>query len=325
LVELLVVIAIIGVLVALLLPAVQAAREAARRTHCVNNVKQLGLAIHNLYDAYHVLPPLATRGPDHAARVGGPYSGVKGATVFYWMLPFIEEQAVFEMAKKDGVMRKIVYVAGKPTVIGASAQKIATYLCPSDPTGANETGFPTATYGGANAWAAGCYGANHLVFGRPEAVDLTGTDEYGQPYPAWAARGEGKSKLDKSFLDGTSKTILFTERYASCGMSGNPAVNTQSCLWGDSSGEFRPAVCVNELHQLPFTRGFSANPCLMFQDAPDWLNNCDSRRAQTPHPGAIHCSLADGSVRSVAVTIADRTWERLCDPQDGELMHDNEL
>jgi prepilin-type N-terminal cleavage/methylation domain-containing protein len=96
LVELLVVIAIIGVLVSLLLPAVQAAREAARRMQCGNNLKQIGIALHNYQDTFKVFPPALlgsgrfNNGPYHAAR-----GGVKNTTGWTLLLPFYEQQNVY--------------------------------------------------------------------------------------------------------------------------------------------------------------------------------------------------------------------------------------
>ena len=84
LVELLVVIAIIGMLIALLLPAVQAAREAARRMQCTNHLKQMGLAVHNYHDVYNAIPPAVTG----VSRAGGNF--------FMWILPFMEQQAIYE-------------------------------------------------------------------------------------------------------------------------------------------------------------------------------------------------------------------------------------
>ena len=91
LVELLVVIAIIGILIALLLPAVQAAREAARRSQCTNNMKQLGLALHNYHDTYRCLPPLIG-GPvlDPATGIGNPY-----LNSLVRLLPYIEQTTVY--------------------------------------------------------------------------------------------------------------------------------------------------------------------------------------------------------------------------------------
>ena len=83
LVELLVVIAIIGILVALLLPAIQAAREAARRTQCSNHLKQLALAAHNFHDTYKALPPIVNH--------------TEGPTFFMHILPFIEQQALYDL------------------------------------------------------------------------------------------------------------------------------------------------------------------------------------------------------------------------------------
>src|SRR5688500_3842740 len=86
LIELLVVIAIIGVLIALLLPAVQAAREAARRIQCTNNLKQLGLAIHNYQDVYGALPPAVQGG------IGAVYMNYTG---YSFLLPYVEKTAAF--------------------------------------------------------------------------------------------------------------------------------------------------------------------------------------------------------------------------------------
>src|SRR5262249_48998123 len=88
LVELLVVIAIIGVLVALLLPAVQTARESARRTQCNNNLKQIGLAIHNFEGAYGIFPPAATRVSDQNPWMHGP-------TWWIYTMPYMEQQNTY--------------------------------------------------------------------------------------------------------------------------------------------------------------------------------------------------------------------------------------
>lgn len=135
LVELLVVIAIIGILIALLLPAVQAAREAARRSQCSNNLKQLGLALHNYHDTYKKFPPLA-QGTDNVANrsdgLGSNYfylSGVAG------MLPFMEQQAIYDELTTHIDAN---YPAWGPVAwAGENYQpfrrQITTLLCPSNP------------------------------------------------------------------------------------------------------------------------------------------------------------------------------------------------
>ena len=312
LVELLVVIAIIGVLVALLLPAVQAAREAARRSQCVNNLKQLGLATQNINTARRVLPPLAT--PDAAREymiTPFSYQGVKGATFFYWLLPYVEQAAIFDRGKSEG---QLAFVASDNTVTGVATLPIPGLLCPSDPTDAFSTGTYQAEWGDSKPWAVACYAANYLALGNPDS----GLDN-AAPLNV-QRRTEGRAVLGKTFPDGTSNTIIFAERYASCGNKGNTFDFIQSSLWADSNIYFRPIFCVNEETQFPSRKGFI--PCLMFQDSPHWFQTCDSRRAQTPHSGAMQVCMADGSVRSLASTMADVTWQRLCDPQDGEVINE---
>jgi prepilin-type N-terminal cleavage/methylation domain-containing protein len=116
LVELLVVIAIIGILIALLLPAVQAAREAARRMQCTNHLKQIGLALHNYHDTHECLP------------FGSGYIVARTGSWAAFILPYIEEQGHYELFDFDRDMRD---AANKQAVTTA----VATYICPSDPQG----------------------------------------------------------------------------------------------------------------------------------------------------------------------------------------------
>src|ERR1051325_2143866 len=119
LIELLVVIAIIAILIALLVPAVQKVREAAARTPCTNNLKQIGLAIHNLNDTRRSLPPICASWAMGYIPAGNPYQGYN-YTFFAWLLPYIEQDSIYKQLSTSG------YAGGQ------YYQVIPTYLCPSD-------------------------------------------------------------------------------------------------------------------------------------------------------------------------------------------------
>jgi prepilin-type processing-associated H-X9-DG protein len=241
--------------------------------------------------------------------IDGPYKGVKGATVFYWLLPYIEQNDLFVQGKRDGMVRTGYTYTPSVQVFGICNVGISSYLCPSERTGASDTGRAASYYGGANAWAVGCYGANYLVFGEPNAGDPV-------------SRLQGKATLDRSLPDGTSKTILFAERYPSCGKTGKPFTEVMalnySNLWTDSSEGFRPGFCVNDEKQNPRSQGY--RPCWMFQDTPHPTNTCDNGRAQTPHAGVMNVTLADGSVRGISPAMDWLTWTYACDPRDGQTL-----
>lgn len=298
LVELLVVIAIIGILIALLLPAVQSARSAARRTICKNNFKQIGLATHLLYDANQVLPPIGTATGMFSLKVKGPYAGATAYTPFNWLLPFIEQQALFDLANynihQDITEERKLY-----------STCIPMYLCPSERSPSVTHCLGATRRGGADQWATGNYAVNYLVFGNPDGETI---DE----------RREGATRL-KMIEDGLSQTIFFAERYGTCGRSpdGDPDGPLVACnLWSDSWPTWRPVFCVNNFSQRPTQRGFL--PCKMFQVTPDWLRNCDASGAQSPHPGGLHVGMGDGSVRTVSQGVEKQVWERACDRRDGK-------
>ncbi len=330
LVELLVVIAIIGVLVALLLPAVQAARGAARRIQCSNKVKQIGLAVQNIYNTNGVLPPLCV---DNTSRLqgkrqnrspiarSGPYQGKIGFTIHTFLLPYIEQQSVYDlMSGPDGVNTLIHGEFGFGQVIGA-------YQCPDEPSPSGTNGRSAYEKAGAEKWATTNYAANFLVFGEPNFSLVKVTSPNSLP-----KRGTEGATTFSMITDGTSNTLFFGERYATCGSTGDAGnSSTSTALWADANYGFHPSMCVDKSRGgiwqgkgppsdvdpelLPFYHNYQ--PCAPMQTTVQWIQNCFPRRTQALHNDGMNICLGDGSVRLVNASIDLVIWAALCDPADG--------
>jgi len=330
LIELLVVIAIIAILIALLLPAVQKVREAANRTQCLNNMRQLGIGTHAIHDAYRSLPPLSSSG-DNATLVGlqGPYqTTVYGTTLFSWLLPFIEQGNVYNAITAAGGSNGVATSNVVSTVI-------KTYVCPSDPSSpggtsgqaylANAGTLPYSTTnpppaaGTSVKPAISSYQANYLVFGNPNTLTTM-----------------GNARIPATFTDGTSNTAIFGEAYGTCQNAGsawfaagsqNPNFVTTPSSVGIlfmpmmcSQGAVFPANPTAILTKTPLQAYASpATPCPMFQVAPT-LALCDTGRGQSAHPGGMNLTLGDGSCKFVSGNLSQTTWNQACDPRDGNTL-----
>ncbi len=176
LIELLVVIAIIAILIALLLPAVQQAREAARRSQCKNNLKQIGLAMHNYHDTHGAFPP----GEVYGTGLSGNW------TTWAWSvftLPFLDQAPLYNTFSPNGMANRPVGRNDGAAVTGNVGSIVPAYICPSDPTpNVNNTycGFPKLNY--------------------PVSLELC-FNNYGTP-------AAGSSTRFRDITDGTSNTIL---------------------------------------------------------------------------------------------------------------------
>jgi len=201
LVELLVVIAIIGILVALLLPAIQAAREAARRSECINNLKQIGVAMHNYHDTYKALPP------------GWIYNGTANRREFGWavnLLPFIEQQALYDRLEPNRTRLHALTTNPAPSAdIQAALQtSLSAYLCPSDQ---SKKLADNENFGSLSAWRLAK--SNYIACAAWSNRSISGTTRY--PTHAYDCGGMffGNSYLNLAdCLDGTSQTIMVSER-----------------------------------------------------------------------------------------------------------------
>jgi len=184
LVELLVVIAIIGMLIALLLPAVQAAREAARRMQCSNNIRQLAIAMHNFHDIQNRFPAFFNDEISDAKRWNG-------SSFLVLLLPFFEQSAIYDSIPEN------------TQPFQSSKQKVGPLLCPTDPNVSNRSSDdPTWTsYRGS---LGDLLAARHHITPRSWLV-------YGQGDRLENTQGRGSTRGIGSITDGTSNTIMLIE------------------------------------------------------------------------------------------------------------------
>ncbi len=282
LIELLVVIAIIAILVALLLPAVQQAREAARRSSCKNNLKQLGLALHNYHDTHRMFPISWNVNYNHNENTQEGFSWMT------YILPFVEQPALYDTINFNSDLAD----AGNNA---ASQSVITTYLCPSDPlnqngrlTGRANAPSSTTPYGvnnykavGGSNWNAGDHLAVICVSCRrnPNTSDFFGASN------GLIGRRTGytvntPSSSMKDVTDGTSNTLAIGEAL--------PGASNHTWWWNSNAVTGSTGVPLNYYYPPnKFTIG-------------DWPRNYNFA---SEHQGGGQFAMVDGSVRFVSENI----------------------
>jgi prepilin-type N-terminal cleavage/methylation domain-containing protein len=329
LIELLVVIAIIGVLIALLLPAVQKVREAAARVQCTNNVKQFALAAHMYTGTTGRVPQLWYQTTANPRETG---------SLFFYLLPYIEQQNVYDLA---GAGQLGSSVRRASNIVNDKVIKL--YVCPSDPTNPSNRDDGGVSYvdhyGGTLTTnpitgefaVTGCsYAANIIVFDPNSLADVSNDST--------APTGPSPfSSMDLAMPDGTSNTVCFAHRYKVC--SSTIFGTTRNLWWGNprhSNGVkncpgfgFREYSTDNDRQPnrafitlssgASYTSSATPDSGIPFQTTPA-ADFCQQNVTQSPHPGVMITGLGDGSVRTVSASISTRTWYYACHPYDGNVL-----
>jgi prepilin-type N-terminal cleavage/methylation domain-containing protein len=322
LIELLVVIAIIAVLIALLLPAVQQAREAARRTQCKNNLKQLGLALHNYHDTFRAFP-FAMSSP-----------GLKNVTGLVMLLPYIDQAPLYNSLNQNAPMGKWKSNTSgglapiQPVNLVASTTRMAAFLCPSD----NGTEYigDDATYYGANTSGQTyktCYGFSVTSGYCDPSVSYTNGVWQGNGYGLWTNEGktskamfgfESKCNM-RDVTDGTSNTVAMCETTLDC-------YNGQGQPWatvdwvggafvifptGGSTGSSK----LNEWYAPASWASWTS-----YKGTPGTVISWGG--AASVHTGGVQVLMGDGAVRFLSENINSLTINRLGAISDGQVVGD---
>jgi prepilin-type N-terminal cleavage/methylation domain-containing protein len=333
LIELLVVIAIIGILIALLLPAVQKVREAANRSKCSNNMRQLGIATHNCHDQFQRLPPgvawfTSSNMPPDTGGSGGY------GNVFFHLLPFVEMDNLYKSTQQPWGNAGGTAFWPYNTSAQAYSKAVKTYVCPSDPSIASD-GLTNVSYTnlpGNPAGAGSSYAFNAQIFCR------TNPTVYKDP-GTWKQFNSGGDLADwfnaaiipGSFQDGQSNTVMFAEKYGQCE---NPTKNWKGgSLWTYMHFDkpYIPAFALyvpsnkpggnvyNYPGAIPSQSGGFEPTKFQLQPNP-YLQNCNPYLASTGHSGGMNVVMGDASVRNINAAIAGTTWWYAITPNSGEVL-----
>ncbi|MBN2291327.1 MAG: DUF1559 domain-containing protein [Pirellulales bacterium] len=334
LVELLVVITIIGILIGLLLPAVQSAREAARRMQCSNNLKQLALGLHNYHSAYNVFPPGATFPGSSVAYQDAEDFGPNWVIL---ILPYIESAGLYDSFDLEQSISEPVNSAPRGTLLPAM-------LCPSD-VGAD---IKYIGYGG--NWARGSYAANASAGNLGNAYPAVGVYPGG---PGWTdnrlrgVMGPNLSVSINEIKDGTTQTLLLGE--IRIGLNEHDPRGS----WAFGTSGASSLYCYGSVSDCngpnpanDFSDNLYVDDCLYLRNTSPGVNDLlankmsclpatnDSSAARSAHPDGVCVALCDGSVRFLSDYIeimptqplwpwpwpAGSTWDRLISSSDGQIL-----
>jgi prepilin-type N-terminal cleavage/methylation domain-containing protein/prepilin-type processing-associated H-X9-DG protein len=311
LIELLVVIAIIAILIALLVPAVQKVREAAARAQCINNLKQIGLGMHNYHDTYKKLPA--------QQAVGSCCYGTWQMSI----LPFVEQAALWQAYVNWGNSLGTGLTYEQKQNLLVTSQRLAVFTCPSD----NPNAAKSATYNGTTYHVTQhnyLVNVGNLDYAQggdgalPDQGNYPGIKFLGAPF------GHTQQFRLTDIIDGTSNTLLLAEVNQGQDQdfrgltwwaegSGFTTYRTPNSPLPDyiSNGNGAPG-CV------PPTQNPANAPCQFFKPGP----NFNVFAARSRHTGGVNVALGDGSGRFVANSIAWATWQALGTSRGGEPVGD---
>jgi prepilin-type N-terminal cleavage/methylation domain-containing protein/prepilin-type processing-associated H-X9-DG protein len=330
LVELLVVIAIIAVLIGLLLPAVQKVREAAARTKCQNNLKQLGLAAHMMNDTYGNLPPPWGWYPNSNIQKG-PGQG-EGFALFFF-LPFIEQQNLYAASFVSNPMSAFFqfgyegvseYLAEGPNGLEnqTGTSRVPTFICPSDPSVGDAGNNPinsqaSAAWPGPNPptnWGAGdtCYAVSFYAVANASLAT-----QANDPLGNFTNFYNSANRIPAMFLDGTSNTVLLAEKCSGCGIFGGGGGGNLWAGWTAPIWQVMPIFAVPGYGGQYYDQGNPPQVYLWQQSPLPWQTNCDPFRPSSWHTGGMNVALVDGSVRLLSSGLSQYTWSLAVNPADG--------
>lgn len=306
-IELLVVIAIIAILIALLLPAVQQAREAARRSTCKNNLKQLGLAMHNYHDTHRTFPPGAVWYGIGSAPENGRDANW-GTTWVVQVLPFMDQANLYNNYNMSLNARS----ANGNSTSSVLQAKIPSLICPSQP-GVDRSNLTQDFNGFSKITYAASVGAGSTL----TRTDYTNPNRRG----FFSAVAQNGAKI-RDVTDGSSNSIMLSEIVVSI------STGDDKGAWGwctgalfsgrNNNGILTPNAKVYDA--TPYSSNNTSDNNFNRRNNPDRTGTLSGQAARSFHVGGVHATMGDGAVRFLSENIDQTTYLNLLSISDGNVI-----